>query len=170
MIEPEGCAFQKHYTDVNGIRKLSINVTSCNQNSNIGCIATQVPLELLSTPQYSGRCGFNISKSIPVYQPPTSLVCQGPFSSPSVSYHVTISCSITDGYQPINLEVIKPEGCDYHEYYTNDNGTKELSVYVTSCDQNSTIGCIATQEPFQSLSTSQYSQRCEFNISKTDQG
>ncbi|XP_071841147.1 uncharacterized protein [Apostichopus japonicus] len=139
MIEPEGCAFQKHYTDVNGIRKLSINVTSCNQNSNIGCIATQVPLELLSTPQYSGRCGFNISKSIP------------------------------DGYQPINLEVIKPEGCDYHEYYTNDNGTKELSVYVTSCDQNSTIGCIATQEPFQSLSTSQYSQRCEFNISKTDQ-
>ncbi|PIK49358.1 hypothetical protein BSL78_13748, partial [Apostichopus japonicus] len=169
MIEPYGCDFQKHYTDENGIQELSVDITSCDENSTVGCIATQETMAFLSTPQYSDRCEFNISKSNPVYQPPTPLVCEGPSSSPSASYHVVLSCSITDGYPPINLEVIKPEGCDYQKYYTDNNGTKELSVYVTSCDQNSTIGCIATQEPFESQTTSQYDDRCEFNISRTDQ-
>ncbi|PIK55679.1 hypothetical protein BSL78_07416 [Apostichopus japonicus] len=100
---------------------------------------------------------------------PTPLVCEGPSSSPSAAYHVVLSCSITDGYPPINLEVIKPDGCDYQKHYTDNNGTKELSVYVTSCDQNSTIGCIATQEPLESQTTSQYDDRCEFSISRTDQ-
>ncbi|XP_071841203.1 uncharacterized protein [Apostichopus japonicus] len=106
-----------------------------------------------------------------VYQPPTPLVCEGPSSFPSASYHVGLSCSITDGYPPINLEVIKPEGCDYQKHFTDNNGTKELLVYVniTSCDQNSTIGCIANQEPLESFSISPYSARCEFNISKPDQ-
>ncbi|XP_071839896.1 uncharacterized protein [Apostichopus japonicus] len=169
MIEPEGCDFQKHYTDDNAIQELSIYVTSCDQNSTIGCIATQESLASFSSPQYSDRCEFNISKSNPVYQPPSPLVCEGPSSSPSASYHVVLSCSITDGYPSINLEVIKPDGCDYQKHYTDNNGTKELSVYVTSCDKNSIVGCIATHEPLESLSTSQFDDRCEFNISRTDQ-
>ncbi|XP_071839895.1 uncharacterized protein [Apostichopus japonicus] len=169
MLEPEGCDFQKHYTDENGIQELSVGITSCDQNSTVGCIAIQETMASLSTPQYSDRCEFNISKSNPVYQPPTTLVCEGPSSSPSTSYHVVLSCSITGGYPPINLEVIKPEGCDYQKYYTDNNGTKELSVYVTSCDKNSIVGCIATHEPLESLSTSQYDDRCEFKISRTDQ-
>ncbi|PIK38042.1 hypothetical protein BSL78_25110 [Apostichopus japonicus] len=103
-----------------------------------------------------------------VDQPPTPLVCQGPSSSPSGSYHVTIYCSIKNGFAPINLEMIEPEGCDFQKHYTDDNGIQELSIYVTSCDQNSTIGCIATQESLASFSLPQYSDRCEFNISKSN--
>ncbi|PIK50072.1 hypothetical protein BSL78_13081 [Apostichopus japonicus] len=102
-----------------------------------------------------------------VYQPPTPLVCQGPSSSPSGSYHVAISCSITNGFPPINLEMIEPEGCDFQKHYTDDNGIQELSVDITSCNENSTVGCIATQETLAFLSTPQYSDRCVFNISKS---
>ncbi|PIK55677.1 hypothetical protein BSL78_07414 [Apostichopus japonicus] len=105
-----------------------------------------------------------------VYQPPTPLVCQGPSSSPSGSYHITISCSITNGFPPINLEMIEPEGCDFLKHYTDDNGIQELSINVMSCDQNSTLGCIATQEQLEFFSTPQYSGRCEFNISKSNPG
>ncbi|XP_071841024.1 uncharacterized protein [Apostichopus japonicus] len=103
-----------------------------------------------------------------VYQPPTPLVCQRPSSSPSGSYHVTISCSITNGFPPINLEMIEPEGCAFQKHYTDENGIQDLSIYVMSCDQNSTVGCIATQESLEFLSTSQYSDRCEFNISESN--
>ncbi|PIK36380.1 hypothetical protein BSL78_26784 [Apostichopus japonicus] len=103
-----------------------------------------------------------------VYQPPTPFICQGPSSSPSGSYHVNISCSITNGFPPIHLEMIEPDGCDFQRHYTDDNGIQELSINVTSCDQNSTIGCIATQETLAFLSTPQYSDRCEFNISKSN--
>ncbi|PIK37417.1 hypothetical protein BSL78_25746 [Apostichopus japonicus] len=102
-----------------------------------------------------------------VYQPPTPLVCQGPSSSPSGSYHVTISCSITDGFPTVNLEMIEPEGCDFQKHYTDENGIQELSVDITSCNENSTVGCIATQESLAFLSTPQYSDRCEFNISSS---
>ncbi|XP_071841022.1 uncharacterized protein [Apostichopus japonicus] len=105
-----------------------------------------------------------------VYQPPTPLVCQRPSSSPSGSYHVTISCSITNGFPPINLEMIEPEGCAFQKHYTDENGIQDLSIYVMSCDQNSTVGCIATQESLEFLSTSQYSDRCEFNISESNPG
>ncbi|PIK38044.1 hypothetical protein BSL78_25112 [Apostichopus japonicus] len=177
MIKPYGCDFQKHYTDENGIQELSVDITSCDENSTVGCIATRKRWR--SFPQRI-RTDVNLT-SLKVIQPPTEalqstslpestpLVCEGPSSSPSAAYHVVLSCSITDGYPPINLEVIKPDGCDYQKHYTDNNGTKELSVYVTSCNQNSTIGCIATQEPLESKTTSQYDDRCEFSISRTDQ-
>ncbi|PIK40540.1 hypothetical protein BSL78_22604 [Apostichopus japonicus] len=103
-----------------------------------------------------------------VYQPSTPLVCQGPSSSPSGSYHITISCSITNGFPPINLDMIEPDGCDFQKHYTDDNGVQELSINVMSCDQNSTVGCIATQEQLEFFSTPQYSGRCEFNISQSN--
>ncbi|PIK44375.1 hypothetical protein BSL78_18769 [Apostichopus japonicus] len=104
-----------------------------------------------------------------VYQPPTPLVCHGSPPSPSASYHFTINCSITDGIPPMNLDVIEQKGCNYHKHYTDNNGTKVLSVYVTSCEQNSTVGCIASSKPLDPVSTLKYSDRCEFNISRTYQ-
>ncbi|PIK35184.1 hypothetical protein BSL78_27991 [Apostichopus japonicus] len=169
VMEPKDCIFKKHYSREGNGNVVIIIITSCGGNSTVGCVATQGHLDFMSITGFSDSCAWEVPKTYPVYQPPTPLVCEGPSSSPSASYHVVLSCSITDGYPPINLEVIKPEDCDYQKYYTDNNGTKELSVYVTSCHQNSTIGCIATQEPFESLSSSQYADRCEFNISRTDQ-
>ncbi|PIK35893.1 hypothetical protein BSL78_27276 [Apostichopus japonicus] len=111
---------------------------------------------------------LNLQRQDAVYQPPTPLVCQGPSSSPSGSYHVTISCSITNGFPPINLELIEPEGCDFQKHYTDDNSIQKLSINVMSCDQNSIVGCIATQEQLEFFFTPQYSGRCEFNISKSN--
>ncbi|PIK55682.1 hypothetical protein BSL78_07419 [Apostichopus japonicus] len=172
IIEPNNCSFKEHYSREGKDNVLKIYITSCSGNSTVGCLATQGYLDLMSITGFSDSCAWEVPKTYPVYQPPTPLVCEGPSSSPSASYHVALSCSITDGYPPINLEVIKPEGCDYQKHYTDNNGTKELLVYVniTSCDQNSTIGCIATQEPLESHATSQYADRCEFNISRTYQG
>ncbi|PIK49523.1 hypothetical protein BSL78_13583 [Apostichopus japonicus] len=169
VIEPNDCSFKKHYSRKGKDNVLKIYITSCSGTSTVGCFAIQGNLDFMSITGFSGSCAWEVPKTYPVYQPPTPLVCEGPSSSPSASYHVVLSCSITDGYPPINLGVIKPEGCDYQKYYTDNNGTKELSVYVTSCDKNSTIGCIATQEPSESQTTSQYDDRCEFNISGTDQ-
>ncbi|XP_071841019.1 uncharacterized protein [Apostichopus japonicus] len=169
VIEQKGCNYHKHYTDNNGTKVLSVYVTSCEQNSTVGCIASSEPLDSVSTLKYSDRCEFNISRTYQVYQPPTPLVCHGSPPSPSASYHFTINCSITDGIPPMNLDVIEQKGCNYHKHYTDNNGTKVLSVYVTSCEQNSTVGCIASSEPLDSVSTLKYSDRCEFNISRTYQ-
>ncbi|PIK49522.1 hypothetical protein BSL78_13582 [Apostichopus japonicus] len=169
MIEPNDCSYYKSYSQNDDIKKLTVYISACAVNSTVGCTATQGELDFISTIPYSNSCSFDIPKDDPDYQPLTPLVCEGPSSSPSASYHVVLSCSITDGYPPTNLEVIKPEGCDYQKHYTDNNGTKELLVYVTSCDHNSTIGCIATQEPLESQTTSQYDEICEFNISRTDQ-
>ncbi|PIK55675.1 hypothetical protein BSL78_07412 [Apostichopus japonicus] len=169
MIEPNDCSYYKSYSQNDDMKTLTVYISACVVNSTVGCTATQGELDFMSTIPYSNSCSFDIPKDDHVYQPPTPLVCEGPSSSPSASYHVVLSCSITEGYSPINLEVIKPEGCEYQKHYTDNNGTKELLVYVTSCDQNSTIGCIATQEPLESQTTSQFDEICEFNISRTDQ-
>lgn len=104
-----------------------------------------------------------------VYQPASDLVCQTTSSwrGPSL---FSLTCSIPQAVPSISLVTIDPIGCDFEKQYNNIHGVKKVSIYIRFCDQNSTVGCIASQERFEHVfPTSQYYQdSCEFAVSKTD--
>lgn len=108
-----------------------------------------------------------------VYQPTAPLLCKDASPSSSESYNFTITCSIPNAFPSINIDIIAPASCNYTTRYNNTDAMNEVSVHVSSCDQDSTVGCIATQEQLEFFPPSVfqfYNDRCEFTIFDSDRG
>ncbi|XP_071841212.1 uncharacterized protein [Apostichopus japonicus] len=104
-----------------------------------------------------------------IYQPSTPLLCEiQDLSTGSSIYKLSIICSVSDAYPSVALDMIEPKGCSYYKSYSQNDDIKKLTVYISTCDVDSTFGCTATQGELYFMSTIPSSNSCSFDIPKDD--
>lgn len=106
-----------------------------------------------------------------VYPPPSPLLCQSNNLTlvQNSHYDFELRCSITNAYPIIDLDIIEPNNCVLGKRYSRDGDIQEYTVFVTSCSNDSTVSCVATQQQLGFTSIKSYEGRCSWGIPKSRQ-
>ncbi|PIK47871.1 hypothetical protein BSL78_15246 [Apostichopus japonicus] len=109
---------------------------------------------------------------VTIYQPSAPLLCefQDLTSVLDDRNDYKLTCSIRNAYPVIDIKVIEPNECTFESHYYDDGIHSEVTVSITYCEGNSTVGCVAIQRQLEFMSINGYSDSCFWEMTKSNPG
>ncbi|PIK47869.1 hypothetical protein BSL78_15244 [Apostichopus japonicus] len=107
---------------------------------------------------------------VTIYQPSAPLLCefQDLTSVLDDRNDYKLTCSIRNAYPVIDIKVIEPNECTFESHYYDDGIHSEVTVSITYCEGNSTVGCVAIQRQLEFMSINGYSDSCFWEMTKSN--